>query len=96
MNFQSSTLEIDESGRPFPVQQAAQIRIFREARKAGRSCACAAVSVSRSIFALVADRDRAYLGAAARIEDTIAYIGGNERAIFGRSLPPRRTSSSSN
>ena len=34
MNLQSSTLKIDESGRPFHVQQAEQIRIFREAWKA--------------------------------------------------------------
>ena len=33
MNLQSSTLKNDESGRPFHVQQAEQIRIFREAWK---------------------------------------------------------------
>jgi len=31
LNLQSSTLKTDESGRPFHVQQAEQIRIFREA-----------------------------------------------------------------
>src|SRR5271167_4934230 len=30
INMQSSTLKIDESGRPFHAQQAEQIRIFRE------------------------------------------------------------------
>src|SRR5688572_10066455 len=43
------------------------------------------VSVSRSIFALVDDRDRAYLGRDARDQDQIGYIDANTRAIFGRS-----------
>ena len=62
MNLQSSTLKIDESGRPFHVQQAEQIRIFREAWKAAGHAREPRVSVSRSIFALVDDRDRAYFG----------------------------------
>ncbi len=33
MNLQSSTLKIDESGKPFHVQQAEQIRLFRAAWK---------------------------------------------------------------
>jgi hypothetical protein len=43
------------------------------------------VSVSRSIFALVDDRDRAYFGRDARDQDQIGYIHANTRAIFGRS-----------
>ena len=43
------------------------------------------VSVSRSIFALVDDRDRAYFGARRQEQDTIGYIDDNTRAIFGRS-----------
>jgi hypothetical protein len=31
MNLQSSTLKFDETGEPFHVQQAAQIRAFRAA-----------------------------------------------------------------
>ena len=42
MNLQSSTLKIDESGRPFHVQQAEQIRIFRAAWKAAGAYARAA------------------------------------------------------
>ena len=34
MNLQSSTLKDDESGLPFHVQQAEQIRVYREAWKA--------------------------------------------------------------
>jgi alkanesulfonate monooxygenase SsuD/methylene tetrahydromethanopterin reductase-like flavin-dependent oxidoreductase (luciferase family) len=85
MHLQSSTLKIDESGRPFHVQQAEQIRIFRAAwKKAGRSCE-PRVSVSRSIFALIDHRDRAYFGRASENDDQIGFLGDNTRAIFGRS-----------
>jgi alkanesulfonate monooxygenase SsuD/methylene tetrahydromethanopterin reductase-like flavin-dependent oxidoreductase (luciferase family) len=85
MNLQSSTLKIDESGRPFHVQQAEQIRIFRAAWKEAGHTREPRVSVSRSIFALVDDRDRAYFGHGSESEDQIGFLGGNERAIFGRS-----------
>ena len=77
MNLQSSTLKIDENGRPFHVQQAEQIRIFREAWKAAGHARVPRVSVSRSIFALVDDRDRAYFGRGNENDDTIGYLGGN-------------------
>jgi alkanesulfonate monooxygenase SsuD/methylene tetrahydromethanopterin reductase-like flavin-dependent oxidoreductase (luciferase family) len=85
MNLQSSTLKNDESGRPFHVQQAEQIRIFREAWKTADHAREPRVSVSRSIFALVNDRDRAYFGGENENEDTIGFLGDNTRAIFGRS-----------
>ncbi len=85
MNFQSSTLKNDESGRPFHVQQAEQIRIFREAWKAADHAREPRVSVSRSIFALVDDRDRAYFGRGNETEDTLGFLGDDTRAIFGRS-----------
>ena len=62
MNLQSSTLKVDESGKPFHVQQAEQIRAFRAAWKEAGHTREPRVSVSRSIFALVDDRDRAYFG----------------------------------
>ncbi|MFA6264927.1 MAG: LLM class flavin-dependent oxidoreductase [Pseudolabrys sp.] len=84
MNLQSSTLKIDESGKPFHVQQAEQIRLYREAWKEAGHTWTPRVSVSRSIFALVDDRDRMYFG---RDEsaDQIGFLGEKERAIFGRS-----------
>ena len=85
MNLQSSTLKNDESGRPFHIQQAEQIRIFREAWKAAGHTRASRVSVSRSIFALVDDRDRAYFGGGSEDDDTIGLLGDNTRAIFGRS-----------
>ena len=85
MNLQSSTLKNDESGKPFHVQQAEQIRAFREAWKEAGHARTPRVSVSRSIFALVDDRDRAYFGRGDEGEDQIGLLGDNTRAIFGRS-----------
>ncbi|MGM4988953.1 LLM class flavin-dependent oxidoreductase [Tardiphaga sp. 841_E9_N1_2] len=86
MNLQSSTLKIDESGKPFHVQQAEQIRLYRDAWKAAGHARDPRVSVSRSIFALVDDRDRAYFGRGNEGEDKVGYLHGTERAIFGRSF----------
>jgi len=85
MNLQSSTLKIDESGKPFHVQQAEQIRLFKAAWKDSGHTRMPRVSVSRSIFALTDDRDRAYFGQDGENEDQIGFLGGSERAIFGRS-----------
>ena len=83
MNLQTSTLKFDESGEPLHVQQAAQIRAFRAAwREAGHD-RTPRVSVSRSIFALTDDRDRAYFGRAGQEEDQIGFIH-EARAVFGR------------
>jgi alkanesulfonate monooxygenase SsuD/methylene tetrahydromethanopterin reductase-like flavin-dependent oxidoreductase (luciferase family) len=43
------------------------------------------VSVSRSIFALVDDRDRMYFGRSHESRDQIGFLSETERAIFGRS-----------
>jgi alkanesulfonate monooxygenase SsuD/methylene tetrahydromethanopterin reductase-like flavin-dependent oxidoreductase (luciferase family) len=85
MNLQSSTLKFDEGGAPFHVQQAAQIRAYRDAWKAAGHERRPRVSVSRSIFALVDDRDRAYFGRGNESADQIGFIDENTRAIFGRS-----------
>jgi alkanesulfonate monooxygenase SsuD/methylene tetrahydromethanopterin reductase-like flavin-dependent oxidoreductase (luciferase family) len=85
MNLQSSTLKYDETGQPFHIQQADQIRKFHEAWKAAGHAREPRVSVSRSIFALVDDRDRAYFGRGNENDDTIGYLGDNTRAIVGRS-----------
>src|SRR6188472_3502707 len=85
MNLQSSTLKDDESGEPLHVQQRKQIETYRAAWKAAGHRREPRVSVSRSIFALVDDRDRAYFGGDARDEDQVGYIDANTRAIFGRS-----------
>ena len=84
MHLQSSTLKTDESGRPFHVQQAEQIQIFRAAWKEAGHTGEPRVSVSRSIFALMDDRDRDYFGSGGEKDDQIGFLGDNTRAIFGR------------
>src|ERR1700751_3121735 len=85
MNLQSSTLKNDETGEPFHMQPAAQIRAFRAAWKEAGHPREPRVSVSRSIFALVDDRDRAYFGRDGEGEDQVVFRGDNTKAIFGRS-----------
>jgi alkanesulfonate monooxygenase SsuD/methylene tetrahydromethanopterin reductase-like flavin-dependent oxidoreductase (luciferase family) len=85
MHLQSSTLKDDESGEPLHVQQRKQIEAYREAWKEAGHPREPRVSVSRSIFALVDDRDRAYFGGDSRSQDQVGYIDANTRAIFGRS-----------
>ena len=84
MNLQSSTLKFDESGKPFHIQQAEQIRAYRAAWAAAGHQRTPRVSVSRSIFAIVDDRDRAYFGGS-QDQDHFGYIEPEKRAIFGRS-----------
>ncbi len=85
MNLQSSTLKNDETGEPFHVQQAKQIRAYREAWKEAGHARTPRVSVSRSIFPIVDARDRAYFGRSGNESDQVGYIDENTRAIFGRS-----------
>lgn len=84
MNLQSSTLKFDESGKPFHIQQAEQIRAYRAAWKEAGHQREPRVSVSRSIFALVNDMDRAYFGNGRPEEDQFGYIEPEKRAVFGR------------
>ena len=85
MNLQSSTLKFDESGEPLHIQQAAQIRAFRAAWKEAGHIRAPRVSVSRSIFALTNDLDRAYFGRGSAETDTIGFLDASTRAVFGRS-----------
>ena len=85
MNLQSSTLKFDENGKPFHIQQAEQIRLYKEAwKKAGHSRE-PKVSVSRSIFALVNEQDRYYFGNQGKAGDSFGYIEADQRAVFGKS-----------
>ncbi len=85
MNLQSSTLKFDESGKPFHIQQAEQIRLYKDAWKKAGHKREPRVSVSRSIFALVNEQDRAYFGREGRSTDQIGVLEEDRRAIFGRS-----------
>jgi alkanesulfonate monooxygenase SsuD/methylene tetrahydromethanopterin reductase-like flavin-dependent oxidoreductase (luciferase family) len=83
MNLMSSTLLTEDTGVPFHQLQAEQIQIFRDTWRAEGHEREPRVSVSRSIFPLVDDRDRAYFGQSAD-SDQVGYIDGSI-ARFGRS-----------
>ncbi|HDS7114909.1 LLM class flavin-dependent oxidoreductase [Klebsiella aerogenes] len=85
MNLQSSTLKDDETGEPFHIQQAKQIRAYRQAWAEAGHTRTPRVSVSRSIFALMDDRDRMYFGSSRDTSDSIGFLDEKTRAIFGRS-----------
>jgi len=85
MNLMSSTLLTEDAGVPFHELQAEQIRRFRDAWTAAGHQREPRVSVSRSIFALVDDRDRAYFGRGNQSTDQVGYLDAQTKAIFGRS-----------
>lgn len=85
MHLMSSTLKTHESSEPFHVQQAEQVRLFSEAWASAGHDREPRVSVSRSIFPLVDDRDRAYFGGEDSA-DQVGWIDASTRAIFGRSF----------
>jgi len=85
LNLMSSTLLTEDAGIPFHELQAEQIRLFRAAWAAAGHEREPRVSVSRSIFALVDDRDRAYFGGRDEGADHVGYIDEQTKAIFGRS-----------
>jgi alkanesulfonate monooxygenase SsuD/methylene tetrahydromethanopterin reductase-like flavin-dependent oxidoreductase (luciferase family) len=85
LNLMSSTLLTEDAGVPFHELQAEQIRLFRAAWSAAGHEREPRVSVSRSIFALVDDRDRAYFGRGNQESDQVGYLDAQTKAIFGRS-----------
>jgi alkanesulfonate monooxygenase SsuD/methylene tetrahydromethanopterin reductase-like flavin-dependent oxidoreductase (luciferase family) len=85
MHLQSSTLKFDESGKPFHVQQAEQIRLYKEAWKKAGHTHEPRVSVSRSVFAIMNDQDRYLFGQQTNSADSIGFIESDKRAIFGKS-----------
>lgn len=85
MHLQSSTLKFDEGGKPFHIQQAEQIRMYKEAWKKAGHTREPRVSVSRSVFALITDQDRYLFGQQTNGADKIGYIENDKRAIFGKS-----------
>jgi alkanesulfonate monooxygenase SsuD/methylene tetrahydromethanopterin reductase-like flavin-dependent oxidoreductase (luciferase family) len=84
MNLMSSTLLTEDTGVPFHQLQAEQIQRFRDAWKAAGHQREPRVSVSRSIFPLVSDLDRAYFGQETRSQDQVGYLDGGT-ARFGKS-----------
>ncbi len=84
MNLMSSTLLTEDTGVPFHVLQAEQLQRFRDAWAAAGHAREPRVSVSRSIFPIVDDRDRLYFGGSEGDEDHVGYLDAQTRATFGR------------
>ncbi len=84
MNLMSSTLLTEDTGVPFHQLQAEQIQRFRDAWKAAGHEREPRVSVSRSVFPIVSDLDRAYFGHESRSQDQVGYLDGG-MARFGKS-----------
>ncbi|MCW2817278.1 MAG: luciferase family protein [Marmoricola sp.] len=83
MNLMSSTLLSEDTGVPFDQLQAEQIHEFRDAWAAAGHGRSPRVSVSRSIFPIVDDLDRAYFGSQTRGQDQVGHLEGGV-ARFGR------------
>ncbi|GGO74171.1 LLM class flavin-dependent oxidoreductase [Nocardioides deserti] len=83
MNLMSSTLLTEDTGVPFSRLQAEQIERFRAAWAEAGHPREPRVSVSRSIFPIVNDMDRAYFGHESRSQDQVGMIDGG-RARFGK------------
>jgi alkanesulfonate monooxygenase SsuD/methylene tetrahydromethanopterin reductase-like flavin-dependent oxidoreductase (luciferase family) len=83
MNLMSSTLLSEDTGVPFHQLQAEQIQMFRDAWAAAGHPREPRVSVSRSIFPIVDDDDRALFGRESRSQDQVGYLDGGP-ARFGK------------
>ena len=83
MNLMSSTLLTEDTGVPFHQLQAEQIQRFRDSWKAAGHSHEPRVSVSRSIFPVVTDMDRAYFGRDAGSQDQVGFLDGGP-ARFGK------------
>jgi alkanesulfonate monooxygenase SsuD/methylene tetrahydromethanopterin reductase-like flavin-dependent oxidoreductase (luciferase family) len=83
MNLMSSTLLSEDTGVPFHQLQAEQIQRFRDAWKAAGHPREPRVSVSRSIFPVVNDLDRAYFGRESGSQDQVGQLDGG-LARFGK------------
>src|SRR5215210_6012218 len=83
MNLMSSTLLTEDTGVPFHQLQAEQIQMFRDAWAAAGHQRVPRVSVSRSIFPIVSELDRAYFGNESRSQDQVGFLDGGA-ARFGK------------
>jgi alkanesulfonate monooxygenase SsuD/methylene tetrahydromethanopterin reductase-like flavin-dependent oxidoreductase (luciferase family) len=85
LNLMSSTLLTEATGAPMHVLQREQIDAYRQAYKDAGHTATPRVSVSRSVFPLINDMDRAYFGLrSSEAHDQIGVIDGM-RSTFGKS-----------
>ena len=92
MNLQSSTLKFDETGEPFHVQQAEQIRAYRAAwKEAGHARDAARLGQPQHLRAGRRPRPRLFRRAATA-QDQIGYIEREHaRRSSAAATPPSRT-----
>ncbi|MBS42400.1 MAG: LLM class flavin-dependent oxidoreductase [Nocardioides sp.] len=83
MNLMSSTLLTEDTGVPFHELQAEQIHLFRKAWESAGHERTPRVSVSRSIFPILDERDAAYFGMQGQSRDQVGMIDGG-KARFGK------------
>lgn len=84
LNMMSSTLVTEATGQPLHELQREQIDIFRQSYKDAGHTGRPRVSVSRSVFPLINDMDRAYFGLrSSESGDQIGVIDGM-RSTFGK------------
>ena len=81
-NLLSSTLLLADDGRPFHIQQAAQVRSYRAARAASEHPAGGRAAVTRSAFPLTTAEDRSYFGLDRGGTDQVGILDG-QSARFG-------------
>ncbi|OZC87019.1 LLM class flavin-dependent oxidoreductase [Rhodococcus sp. 06-412-2C] len=83
MNLMSSTLLSEDTGVPFHQLQAEQIERFHKTWSDAGHDFAPRTSVSRSIFPIVSDLDRAYFGREGSGDDQVGYLDGG-KARFGK------------
>jgi alkanesulfonate monooxygenase SsuD/methylene tetrahydromethanopterin reductase-like flavin-dependent oxidoreductase (luciferase family) len=83
MNLMSSTLLSEDTGVPFHQLQAEQIERFHKTWSDAGHDFAPRTSVSRSIFPIVNDLDRAYFGREGSGDDQVGYLDGG-KARFGK------------
>lgn len=94
VNLMSSTLVFEHGDKPFGDIQAEQLRAYRRAWAEAGHDAAPRVSVSRSIFPLLSERDRGLYGLSAS-GDQVGHLDSGMRLLGARTRRIRRRSSSS-
>lgn len=84
LNLMSSTLLTEATGEPFHELQREQIERFRAAWRGAGHAGSPRVSVSRSVFPILSNRDRVMFGPGSSGSDQIGMIDGLQ-STFGKS-----------
>lgn len=77
MNLMSSTLLLEDDGRPFHILQADQLRAYRERFDAGSFGRPGLASVTRPAFPITSDLDRRYFYGQGEGGDSVGYLDGS-------------------